>query len=118
MSNLFYKGYYARIEFDPDDVIFVGRLAGIHDVIGFHADNTEELVAAFHEAVDDYIETCAKIGKAPEKPYSGKLMFRVDPEVHAQAALAAKLKGQSLNAWAAGVLRDAAKATTGGAAAV
>ena len=118
MSNLFYKGYYARIEFDPDDVIFVGRIAGIHDVIGFHANNTKELIAAFHEAVDDYIETCAKIGTAPEKPYSGKLMFRVDPEVHAQAALAAKLKGQSLNAWAAGVLRDAAKATTEGAVAV
>ena len=87
-------------------------------VPGFHADNTEELIAAFQEAVDDYIETCAKIGKAPKKPYLGRLMFRVDPEVHAQAALAAKLKGQSLNAWAAGVLRYAAKATTGGAVAV
>jgi predicted HicB family RNase H-like nuclease len=118
MSNMSYKGYFARVEFDPDDLIFVGHIAGIHDIIGFHADNTAELVAAFHEAVDDYIETCAKIGKAPDRPYSGKLMFRVDPEVHAQAALAAKLKGQSLNAWAAGVLREAARATTGGAVAV
>lgn len=46
------------------------------------------------------------------------ILFRIDSDVHASAALAAKLKGQSLNAWAAGVLRDAAKATTGGALAV
>jgi predicted HicB family RNase H-like nuclease len=118
MSNLSYNGYYARIEFDPDDLIFVGRIAGVNDGISFHADNANDLIAAFHEAVDDYIETCAKVGKSPDKPYSGKLMFRVDPEVHAQAALAAKLKGQSLNTWAASVLRDAAKSITGNAVAV
>ena len=119
MSDILsYNGYTAKIEFDADDHIFFGRLAGINDGIGFHADTVEDLIAAFQEAVDDYIETCAKIGKAPEKPYSGKLMFRVDPEVHAQASLAAKLKGPSLNAWAAGVLRDAAKTTTRGAVAV
>ena len=108
MSSLTYKGYVARIEFDPDDLIFVGRIAEINDVIGFHADTTEALVVAFHEAVDDYIETCAKIGKRPDKPYSGKLMFRVDPEVHASAARAAMRAGKSLNAWAEGVLRAAA----------
>ena len=26
-----------------------------------------------------------------QKPYSGKVMFRIDPAVHAQAALAAQL---------------------------
>ncbi len=119
MSDILsYNGYSAKIEFDADDRIFFGRLAGINDGIGFHADTVEDLIAAFREAVDDYIETCTKIGKAPEKPYSGKLMFRVDPEVHAQAALAAKLQGQSLNAWATKVLREAARATAGGAVAV
>ena len=108
MTNMTYKGYTARIEFDADDVLFVGHLAGIDDIIGFHADTVDELIAAFHEAVDDYIETCAKIGKKPEKPYSGKLMFRVDPEVHANAARAAMLAGKSLNSWAEGVLRAAA----------
>jgi predicted HicB family RNase H-like nuclease len=109
MSSLIYKGFAARIEFDPDDLIFVGRLASINDVISFHAETTNALVAAFREAVDDYIETCAKVGKRPDKPYSGKLMFRVDPEVHAKAALAASLSGKSLNAWAEGVLRDASR---------
>jgi predicted HicB family RNase H-like nuclease len=107
MNIMTYKGYAARIEFDAEDEIFFGRLAGIDDVIGFHADTVSELKTAFHESVDDYIETCRKIGKVPMKPYSGKMMFRVDPEIHARAAKAAELAGKSLNQWAEEVLDKA-----------
>ena len=103
-----YKGFSARIEFDPQDEIFVGRLAGINDVGGFHAESVAELKAAFHEAVEDYIAACKKAGKTPERSFSGKVMFRVAPEVHARAALAAQLTGKSLNQWAEEALRDAA----------
>ncbi|WP_438753665.1 type II toxin-antitoxin system HicB family antitoxin [Pararhizobium sp. O133] len=108
MNTMSYKGYTARIEFDAADEIFFGKLAGIADGVGFHADTVADLKTAFHEAVDDYIETCAKIGKDPQKSYSGKMMFRVDPDVHAQAAKAAELSGKSLNQWAAEVLKKAA----------
>ena len=83
MNTMSYKGYSAFVQFDDEDGIFFGRLAGIRDGVGFHADNVPDLRAAFREAVDDYIEVCAKIGKTPQKPYSGQLMVRVDPEVHA-----------------------------------
>ena len=62
----------------------------------------------YEEAVEDYIETCAKIGKEPQKAFSGQVMFRVDPEVHRKAALAAELSGKSLNQWAEEVLDRAA----------
>lgn len=62
--------------------MFFGRIAGISDVIGFHGDSVAELKKAFHEAVDHYLETCRKIGKEPQRPSSGKKMFRVAPEVH------------------------------------
>jgi predicted HicB family RNase H-like nuclease len=110
MNIMSYKGYAARIDYDAEDEIFFGRIAGITDGVGFHADTVADLKAAFHEAVDDYIETCAKIGKDPQKSYSGKMMFRVDPDVHAQAAKAAELSGKSLNQWAAEVLAKAAGA--------
>jgi predicted HicB family RNase H-like nuclease len=100
MSVMTYRDYSARVEYDAEDRLFAGRLAGINDVVGFHGQSVAELEAAFHEAVEDYIATCAKAGKPPEKPYSGKVMFRVDPRVHARAALAAQLRGQSLNQWA------------------
>lgn len=110
MSNniLQYSGYNARVEFDADDGLFFGRLAGVNDVVGFHADSVSELVSAFHEAVDDYVEICAKLGKSPEKPCSGKLMLRVDPKVHASALRAAELAGISLNQWSEKVLAKAA----------
>lgn len=107
-NTMTYKGYAARIEYDDEDRIFTGRIAGIRDGVGFHADTVEGLRDAFHEAVEDYIDACARIGKEPQKPYSGRVMFRVSPEVHRKAALAAELSGKSLNQWAEEVLGRAA----------
>ena len=73
MNTMSYKGQTARLEFDDRDNIFVGHILGIADVIGLHADTVQALRAAFEEAVDDYIETCAKIGKEPQKPASPSL---------------------------------------------
>jgi predicted HicB family RNase H-like nuclease len=109
MNTMTYNGYHARIEFDAEDEVFFGKIAGISDVIGFHGDSVSEIKKAFHEAVDDYVETCKTIGKEPQKPYSGKMMFRVAPEVHRRAALAAELSGKSLNQWAEEALEEAAE---------
>jgi predicted HicB family RNase H-like nuclease len=109
MTALSYRGYLAQVAFDADDLVLVGRVVGLADQVTFHAETAAELVAAFHEAVEDYLETCAKIGKSPDKPYSGRILLRVDPSVHARAAQAAALAGQSLNAWSEAALRDAAE---------
>ena len=104
MSTMTYKGYAAKIEYSDDDDCFVGHIAGIKDVIGFHADSVKELRRAFEEAVDDYLVTCEKVGREPQRPYSGKLMLRVPPEIHARAAMMAEAHGMSINQWAADVL--------------
>lgn len=104
---LTYKGYSARVEFDAADRLFFGRLAGIADGVGFHADNVTGLEAAFREAVDDYLETCARVGKSPERPYSGKVMLRIDPSLHAKVAVAAQLAGKSINQFGEEALRRA-----------
>ncbi|MCP4073269.1 MAG: type II toxin-antitoxin system HicB family antitoxin [Hyphomicrobiales bacterium] len=109
MNTLSYNGYKARIEFDETDSILIGHIVGINDVIGFHADSVAELKRAFQESVDDYIETCAKIGKDPDKAYSGKLMLRISPQVHANSALAAKLSGKSLTRWVEDTLIEASE---------
>ncbi len=101
MNNaLSYKGYAARIDFSSDDDCFIGHIAGIQDVVGFHGDTVTALKAAFEEAVDDYLDTCEQVGKSPQKPYSGKLMLRVPPDIHAAVATAAELSGKSINQWA------------------
>jgi predicted HicB family RNase H-like nuclease len=104
MTPMTYKGYAARIEYSDADECFVGHIAGISDIVGFHGDCVEEIRNAFHEAVDHYLSSCAARGVAPNKPYSGNLMVRVPPEVHARAAMTAAACGKSLNAWAAEVL--------------
>ena len=93
--------------------IFVGHIAGLRDIVGFHGSSVEELETAFREAVDDYIAACKVLGQRPDKPYSGRLMFRVDPQVHADVSAAAQVSGLSLNQWAEQALRDAAHRTIG-----
>ncbi|MDP3785616.1 MAG: type II toxin-antitoxin system HicB family antitoxin, partial [Undibacterium sp.] len=58
-----------------------------------------ELRAAFIEAVEDYLNTCKRLSRTPQKTYSGKFLVRVEPELHARAAVAAQAEGKSLNAW-------------------
>jgi predicted HicB family RNase H-like nuclease len=98
-NTMTYCGYMASIEFDPDDNILVGRVLGIDDLICFHGDSVTEFTQAFHEAIDDYLAACEKLGQAPEKPASGRLMLRVNPVVHAAALKAAAHTGQSLRSY-------------------
>jgi predicted HicB family RNase H-like nuclease len=107
MTALTHRGYAAIIEFDPEDLILTGRIAGIRDRVGFHADTAEGIAQAFRAAVDDYLDTCARLGRTSDRAYSGKVMFRVRPELHARIAAAAELSGKSLNQWGEAALEHA-----------
>ena len=109
MNTMTYKGYAARIEYSEADGCFIGHIAAINDVIGFHGESVAEMRQAFVEAVDDYLETCEKLGRPPQKPYSGKLMLRIPPEIHAAVATAAEVSGKSINQWAAETLEEAVR---------
>ncbi len=99
MSTMTYQGYAARIEYSDEDQCLIGHIAGIQDVIGFHADNVSDLKAVFEEAVDDYLSYCAEQGRAPQRPASGKISLRIQPEVHAAINIAAEISGKSVNQW-------------------
>ncbi len=99
MNMMTYQGYAARIDYSEEDGCFVGHIAGIRDIVGFHGESVDELRNAFAETVDDYLESCERLGRKPQKPYSGKVMLRIDPALHARAAAVAEAQGKSLNAW-------------------
>lgn len=103
-----YKGYQGSAEISLEDDRLHGRLLGINDMISYEGNSVKDIKKAFKDSVDDYLAFCKETGKEPNKPYSGKVMFRIDPQVHAKAAKAAQLKGISLNQWAEDVLREAA----------
>lgn len=107
MNIMTYKDYAARIEYSDEDECFIGRIAGIQDIVGFHGESVAALKSAFREAVDDYLETCVKLERAPQRPYSGKVLLRMDPSMHARAAMLAEAEGKSLNTWAQDAFRQA-----------
>lgn len=110
MNVMNYKGYAARIEYSDEDQLLIGHVAGIRDMIGFHAQSVPQLRSAFEEAVDDYLDTCARLGREPQKAYSGKLSLRLEPTLHASVAQKAELADKSINQWVSDVLSQAAHA--------
>ena len=102
-----YKGYRAAVAYDDEAGIFHGEVIGTRDVITFEGTSVEQLREEFRFSIDDYLAVCAKIGKRPQQPYSGRLMFRVSSDVHRKVALAAKRSGKSLDQWAEEVLDHA-----------
>ncbi len=104
-----YKGYIGHITYDDEAKLLHGEVVNIRDVVTFQGQSVDELERAFHDSVDDYLEMCAERGEEPEKPFSGRFVLRLDPELHKASFLAAKSAGKSLNAWIADTLRQATK---------
>lgn len=96
-----YKGYIAKVEFDDEAGLFHGQVLHTRDVITFQGTSVDKLRTAFRESVDDYLDFCASRNEQPEKPFSGKFLVRIDPELHRRVATAASLAGESLNTWVA-----------------
>jgi len=91
-----YKGFEANIAFDEVDNIFIGTVINTRHSIAFDGSSIGELESNFHDLIDFHIKTSA----IDDKPYSGNLMLRINPEIHAQLANHAKLHGLSLNKFA------------------
>ena len=108
MNTMSYKGYQAIVAYDEDAEIFHGEVVNLRDVITFQGKSVKELKKAFADSVEDYIDFCAQRGEAPEKPFSGQFVVRVDPPIHRAVATAAKQAGMSLNKWVAVTLVRAA----------
>lgn len=94
-----YKGYFGTVE--ADEGTFLGRVAGLRDVITFEGATFAEVEHAFRDSIDDYLAFCAERGEPPDRPHSGKILLRLDPEAHRRAALRAQAEGVSLNHWIA-----------------
>lgn len=50
-----YKGYVGNVEFSEEDDIFYGKVLGIRSLISYEGESVTELLADFHDAVDDYL---------------------------------------------------------------
>lgn len=92
-----YLGYHASVAYSEEDNVLYGTILGINDLVTFEAESITDLKTAFQEAVDDYLATCAELGKAPEKEFKGLFNVRISPELHKRAALKANIQKVKLN---------------------
>ncbi|WP_341519895.1 type II toxin-antitoxin system HicB family antitoxin [Pseudomonas sp. G.S.17] len=94
---LHHRGYYGSLEASPEDNCLFGKLQFIRALVSYEGQTVAQLSEAFRAAVDDYLETCATLGKDPELPCKGSFNVRVGHDLHLAASVAATRDEISLN---------------------
>lgn len=97
MTTMAYKDYIGSADVSIEDGVLYGKLLGIRDLVTYEAETPAGLLAAFEEAVDDYLADCAAENREADRPYKGSLNVRIGPELHRELALEARRSGVSLN---------------------
>jgi predicted HicB family RNase H-like nuclease len=92
-----YKGYIGSVRYSAEDDVLHGRLQGIRDLVTYEGTDVASLKQNFYEAVEDYLKTCKKRGKAPQQPFRGSFNVRVGSELHKRAAVFASEHNKKLN---------------------
>ena len=96
-NTIQYKGYIGSVEFSEKDSIFYGKVMGIRSLISYEGESARELLADFHGAVDDYLESCKAEGKEPEVAFKGSFNIRLSPELHKRIYIYAAAHQMSMN---------------------
>lgn len=115
MDTMDYKGYRGTVRYSAEDRVLHGRILGIDDVVNFEGAEVEELEKAFHEAVDDYLALCEKLGRSPDREYAGRIPLRIGGALHRRVAIAADSESKSVNSWITDTLEAATKPDRSGA---
>ena len=119
MALLRYKNYLATVSIDTEADAAVSLRAcsiNINAGDGFieaYAESINDLKREWETSVDEYLAFCKRRDISPAKPYSGKLMMRLDPELHGAVAACAAAEGVSLNAWLINAVKDRAQQEAG-----
>lgn len=96
---LTYKGYSGTVDLDTEAAVFHGQVLDLRDVVTFEGRSVDEVERAFRDSVDDYLEMCSERGEEPDRPFSGRLMVRLSPDLHRELYVRARAEGKSLNRW-------------------
>jgi predicted HicB family RNase H-like nuclease len=102
-----YEGYYGSYEISIEDNVFFGKIEFITELISYEGTTPKSLEKAFEAAVDDYLETCEKLGKEPDRPFKGSFNVRIGENLHRLIAIHAHEKEVSINAFNVDALKKA-----------
>jgi predicted HicB family RNase H-like nuclease len=108
-----YQGYVAKVDFDEEADIFHGEIINMRDVITFEGKSVSQLRKAMRESVEDYLAFCEERNEEPEKPFSGRILVRIDPSLHREIYIRSSEEDKSLNSWITEKLHAAVEAQGG-----
>ena len=94
-----YKGYTGNVVYDDEFAIFHGEVLDTRDVITFQGMSVKEIQRAFRDSINDYLDFCKSRSEEPNKPFSGKFVLRMPPELHHKLYVKAAKSGKSLTKW-------------------
>ena len=102
--------YLKIVEWSEEDGCYVGTCPGLM-LGGIHGDDETKVYRELCQAVDVWIEIHRRDGQALPAAtagtnYSGKFVVRVGAELHRTMALNALRRGESLNSYCVGLLRE------------
>jgi predicted HicB family RNase H-like nuclease len=69
MTTVHYKGFQGSVELEDDRLII--QILHIEDLITAEIDSAAHARPALAELVEDYLATCAELGKEPCRPKRG-----------------------------------------------
>lgn len=98
-NRLEYKGYLGEFSYEEGDEEMHGTVLNLRDTIHFRGKSLADLRQSFQDSVEDYLAWCAEEGRPPEKPYTGRFVVRLDPDLHRRISVRAQASGMSLNQW-------------------
>lgn len=104
MSTVRYRDYQGSVDFEDNKLVI--RVLHIDDLITTEVESAADVEAAFAELVEDYLATCAEVGKEPARPFKGLFNVRVPPDLHRQAAFAAARNEVTLNSFVTTALEE------------
>ena len=94
-----YKGYSGYVTYDDEAKLFHGEVLDTKDVITFQGWSVDEIENAFRDSIDDYLAFCEERDEKPDKPFSGKFVIRMSPDLHHCIYIKAVREGKSINKW-------------------
>lgn len=97
MNTMTLDGYHARIEYDAELDTFRGEILGLNGGADFYGRNPKELRAEFRKSLHAFLAVCEEKGIEPRRHYSGRFNLRISPDLHERLAIAAQVKGTSVN---------------------
>jgi predicted HicB family RNase H-like nuclease len=92
-----HRDYFGSIEANIEDDCLFGKVQFIRALVSYEAATVSALASEFAAAVDDYIDTCEKLGVPPEVSCKGSFNVRVGHDLHLAASVTANRQDITLN---------------------